>query len=375
MTDTFPVLFNEVVAGQGFRIGIATLNAEKALNALSVDMIQALDTQLRLWQTDTSIAAIWLQGAGEKAFCAGGDIRRLYESIRHRDDSGRIPYAEMFFGQEYRLDYLIHCYGKPLIVWGQGIVMGGGIGLLSGASHRVLTETSRLAMPEISIGLFPDVGGTWFLNHAPGRSGLFLGLTGAHINAADGLFTGLGDRFIQNQYKTDVINALQQADWDVDPAYNRRVVSHILRGFEAESREALPASKIREHYDLIQMLTDGESCVEVVSNLLAMESEDAWLTKARDSLAKGCPITAHLVWEQRQRGRHLGLAEVFRMEFTMALQCCLHADFPEGVRALLIDKDGSPRWQHAHAAAVTGKEVQAFFLLPPNLTEHPLKDL
>lgn len=369
-----PVLFEEKSVTGGFRLGVATLNAEKALNSLSVEMVAALLPQLRQWQEDTGIVAVLLQAAGEKAFCAGGDIRKLYDSMKACGDHTRNAYAETFFGEEYRLDHLIHTYRKPLIVWGHGIVMGGGIGLLSGASHRVVTEASRLAMPEITIGLFPDVGGTWFLNRAPGRTGLYLGLTGANINAHDALFVGLADRFVQQSRKPEVIEALLNADWDVDPSYNRRVVSHVLRVYEQASQEALPESNVRKHYDLIREITEGDTCVEVVARILAHESDDSWLSKARATLLKGCPVTAHLVWEQLQRGRHLSLADVFRMEFTMALQCARHPDFAEGVRALLVDKDGMPQWKHANAAAVTRDYVEEFFHLPEGLL-HPLANL
>ena len=192
MTENCQVLFREHEGTNGCRIGHATLNAEKSLNALTLDMVDQLYEKLNLWRDDPAIVAVVLDGAGERAFCAGGDIRRLRQSVID-SDYGVNPYGEQFFAREYRLDYLIHRFGKPVLCWGSGIVMGGGIGLLAGASHRVVTQGSRLAMPEISIGLFPDVGAGWFLNRMPGKVGLFLGLTGLRMNAGDALFTGLGN--------------------------------------------------------------------------------------------------------------------------------------------------------------------------------------
>ena len=188
-----PVLFEERAAGS-YRIGIATLNAPGTLNGLSLAMVDALAAKLDAWAGDSGLVLVVLRGAGDKAFCAGGDLHALYAGMREAGVGGRaavdplsIPYAREFFAREYRLDYQIHAYPKPILCWGQGIVMGGGIGLMAGASHRVVTETSRLAMPEIGIGLFPDVGGSWMLARAPGASGRFLALTGASINAADAI--------------------------------------------------------------------------------------------------------------------------------------------------------------------------------------------
>lgn len=369
--DTAAVLFSTLPAGE-YQIGVATLNSPKSLNSLSVDMVDLLTPQLETWQRDESIVAVWLDGAGEKAFCAGGDIRRLYDTMISCGD-GVNTYAEQFFANEYRLDYLIHRYRKPLVVWGHGIVMGGGIGLLSGASHRVVTEQSRFAMPEINIGLYPDVGGTWFLNHAPGRTGLFLGLTGAHINAADALFVGLADRCLPAQSKARVLEALQAAYWSGRGRADHAVVTRILREYETQTE--LPASPLRAHFDLIQRLTDADDVTQIAAQITGYEGDDPWLTRAAKGLANGCPTTAHLVYEQLQRGKKLSLEAVFRMELIMSLQCARHPDFPEGVRALLVDKDGKPQWQHASVAEVPQHWVDAHFTAPWGDAAHPLADL
>src|SRR5690606_3190798 len=189
------VLFEERAAGGGKRIAFAQLNAEKSLNALNQTMIDLLRPRLAAWAEDPAIACVVLSGSGDKAFCAGGDIIGLYRAMREHP-GGPNPLVERFFETEYRLDYQIHTYPKPILCWGHGIVMGGGLGLMAGASHRVATERSRIAMPELGIGFFRDVGASWFLNRMPGRLGLYLGLTGSTLNATDALYAGLADYFV-----------------------------------------------------------------------------------------------------------------------------------------------------------------------------------
>jgi len=192
------VLLSERATGDGRLIGIASLNSPRTLNGFSLDMAHLLDARLQRWADDERIVCVLLQGAGEKAFCAGGDLRALYQSMQTyrasgSDDILTNTYAADFFALEYRLDYRIHTYTKPIICWGHGIVMGGGIGLMAGASHRVVSEHSKLAFPEITIGLFPDVGGSWLLNRVPQYGGRFLALTGAPLNAGDAIYARLAD--------------------------------------------------------------------------------------------------------------------------------------------------------------------------------------
>ncbi len=377
MSKQAVVLIEELATQDGKHIGIATLNAEKSLNSLSVEMVEILTPALLKWQADTNIVCVVLQAAGEKAFCAGGDIRKLYDSMIECGADKTNDYAEAFFANEYRLDHLIHTYKKPLICWGHGIVMGGGIGLLSGAQVRVVTETSRLAMPEISIGLFPDVGSTYFLNKTPGRTGLYLGLTGTNMNAADALFIGLADRFIKHEFKAKIFESLCKASWSVPESQLHSVVNKVLRTFENKSKPELPDSQVKNHFDLINELCDADNCTETVEKILSFKTEDPWLQKGIDTLAKGCPTTAHIVYEQFQRGKHLSLAGVFQMELIIALQCSKHPDFPEGVRALLVDKDGKPQWQHESVATVPQAYIEQHFTAPWSRKQasNPLKDL
>lgn len=368
-----PVLFEELPTPDGYVVARATLNAEKSINSLTLPMIDALDAQLRAWADNPQVACVFLDGAGEKGFCAGGDVRKLYESAKECGAEKRNEYAESFFGREYRLDCLIHTYPKPLVAWGHGVVMGGGVGLLAGASHRVVTEATRFAMPEITIGLFPDVGGSFFLNRMPGRTGLFLGLTGAQCNAADVLFLGLADRYIPNAMRQSVLDALVAAGWSDSLPRNHSVTGNLLRRFERADGVARPVSNVRTHFDLIEILTDGDDCDAVVAQILACESADPWMQRAQKTLRGGCAVTALIVWEQIRRARHLSLAEVFRMELVVAVQCLRHPDFVEGVRALLIDKDGAPAWKYGDVASVPLAYLEEHFTAP--FAPHPLADL
>ena len=363
-----PVIFEKRAAGNGKCIAVVTLNAETTLNSLSLAMMRCLHPQLTEWEQDDSIACVFLQGAGEKAFCAGGDIVELYNSMVAGDST-----AETFFTEEYRLDYAIHSYRKPIVVWGHGVVMGGGLGLMAGASHRIVTERSRMAMPEVTIGLFPDVGGSWFLNRTPGRSGLFLGLTGASINAMDAIFVGLADRFIAQQYRPAVIEALAAVLWSADTSEHSGQVSQVLREFANQSAAQQPAPQIEPHLAHIQAVTDQNSLHDIVAAITAYQGDDNWLANAAKTLASGCPTTIHLVYEQLQRGRHLSLQEVFQMELIIAAHCCTNGNFQEGIRALLIDKDRQPKFKPPTLAEVTAAYIDSHF--QPPWAEHPLADL
>src|SRR5450830_902534 len=264
-----PVSFEELSTHNGRRIGVATLASEKTLNALSLDMVHLLTPQLRAWAADPAIAMVLLQAQGDKAFCAGGDLQQLYRTMREhhaspaRDDIRGNRYAAEFFEHEYRLDYEIHTYPKPILCWGHGIVMGGGIGLMAGCSHRVVTERSRLAMPEITIGLYPDVGGSWFLSRVPGKLGAFLALTGALMNAEDAKFTKLADYRIAQADKQKVIATLLQQAWGAGD--DHAVLGRLLQQAEREvaAEVVFPPSVLREHFDLINTLCSGQSVPEI----------------------------------------------------------------------------------------------------------------
>ncbi|WP_110693517.1 enoyl-CoA hydratase/isomerase family protein [Salinicola halophyticus] len=359
----------------GHRIGRVTLDAPRSLNALTLEMIDALQSQLDAWATDDAIAAVWLEGAGDKAFCAGGDVVALHRAIvageTDHDPAAAQGFIARYFSHEYRLDHTLHGYPKPVIAWGDGIVMGGGIGLFVGASHRVVTPRSMLAMPEITIGLYPDVGASWFLNHCPGRSGLFLGLTGARLNASDTLFVGLADRLIDDTRREAVIEDLRQADWH-EPV---RAVGRVLRQHADASRERAPQPEVQPRLDILDALTDADDDETLIRQVIdAASDDDPWIARAAKNLAAGSPLSARLILRQLARCRQLSLAEVLREELNLSLACAARGDLAEGVRALLIDKDRNPRWQHVHGE-VPDADIRACFVSPWDRDSHPLRDL
>ncbi|MEI2418300.1 enoyl-CoA hydratase/isomerase family protein [Orrella sp. JC864] len=378
-----PVLFEELPCENGMRLGVATLNAPQTLNSLSLAMCEQLAARLQTWAQDPAVAVVVLAGAGGKAFCAGGDLHGLYRSMR--ENAAREPlandYAQSFFATEYRLDYDIHAYPKPVLCWGHGIVMGGGIGLMAGASHRVVSETSRLAMPEISIGLFPDVGGSWLLNRLPGRSGLFLALTGAQLNAGDALFAGLADYQIASADWPALLAELQAQPWTGNGDYtvaargtNDGLLERALRA-RAPAEEAVPGP-LRQHLMLINALCSGNDLAQICEEIATLRGHaDPWLAKAADTLAAGAPGSARLAFALQQRARLMSLAEVFRLEYWAALMCASQGDFAEGIRALLIDKDRKPSWRPATLAQADEQWVQPFLQPPWGLDGGPLAGL
>lgn len=375
MSEQPVVLFEELPATGGKKVGVITLNSPKTLNSLSLEMVKLMDNKLIDWERDDDLACVFLQGAGDKAFCAGGDVVSLYEHSAAYGEEIKDDFCQDFFAREYRLDYRIHTFKKPFVVWASGIVMGGGVGLMCGASHRIVTETTYIAMPEVSIGLFPDVGSSWFLNHATGRTGLFLGLTGAPINGADAKFVGLARRFVTNDHKEAVLKQLTEIEWNGDKAYNRSMVSRLLREFEQQSLPQQPEGKVQSHLDWINDVTDGHRLSGIVERIVNYDGDDKWLKKAAANLNNSCPISPYLVQQQMRRCRYMSLKEVFQFELIMAVNCARLGHFKEGVRALLIDKDRNPQWQPHRARDVTEEQVQAHFVAPWGLDEHPLADL
>ena len=372
MTDV--VLFQELTCDNGKKVGIATLNSERSLNALSGDMVDALFPQLAQWHENDEISAVFLQGAGEKAFCAGGDIVHLYKEMQSHVGE-YAPAIEEYFTKEYKLDYLIHTFNKPFIVWGNGIVMGGGLGMMVGASHRVVTESSRIAMPEISIGLYPDVGGTWFLNRMPDNCGLFLGLTGASINASDAKYTGLADFFILNEKKQNLIDTLKSIKWGDTVALNHDKLSTVMHDLELHSNAHLPVSHVRAQKSLIEHVTSHDNIADIVNAIVTVEVEDKWFNKAQKSLKHGSSVSGHLVYRQLKEGKSLSLADCFKMELSLSVKAGQYGEFVEGVRALLIDKDYAPQWKFNSIKDVEPAVIDWFFESKWQESEHPLISL
>ncbi|MEK6450498.1 MULTISPECIES: enoyl-CoA hydratase/isomerase family protein [unclassified Myroides] len=355
------------------KVGIITLNSERTLNSLNYPMADALTKVLEDWKTNDDIACVFLQGAGEKAFCAGGDVRQMHDAIieQRQIDGTKVPQKCFdFFLKEYQLDYNIHKYPKPIVVWGSGIVMGGGMGLLVGASHRIVTEKSKLAMPEVTIGLYPDVGATYFLNRMPSAYGVYLGVTGTRLDGADALFLNLADYYMASSEKEVVIDALAAADWTKD---HKATIDAILEN--AARKTAKPVSQAQEHQEFIKLFESAETIQQFREILLSYEAKDEWIEGGLKTFMAGSPSSTHVIFRQLNSNKNMSLADVFRSELNMSCQCSIHPDFAEGVRALLVDKDQSPKWQPATFEEVTAEWVDSYFTPLWTVDTHPLKHL
>ncbi|MFN3882458.1 MAG: enoyl-CoA hydratase/isomerase family protein [Nitrincola lacisaponensis] len=363
------VIFQEHETLDGHLIGEICLNAPRTLNALSHEMIQLINPQLDQWQENPRVVALLLSGAGDKAFCAGGDVVAAWRMI----DAGDFDATDRYFAQEYRLDYRLQTYPKPIVCWASGYVMGGGLGLMNGCSHRVVTETSRLAMPEVTIGLFPDVGASYFLNRLSGQTGLFMGLTASQVSARDACWLGLADYALTLDQRPELLSGLLSGLWNQGD--NAAVITQVLEGLAQSAQPAFAdmLTPIQTYQDLFETLLSGDQIADFVERLVALETEDPWLLKARETLLAGSPLSVCLIAEQLKRTRQLSLKAVFQAEMQLASQCCRQGEFVEGVRALLIDKDKTPKWRFKKVETVDPGVLESFFQQP--WTENPLAAL
>ncbi len=370
------VSFEELPTRGGRRVGVATLNSPQTLNGLSLAMCRLLDARLQAWAGDADLVAVVLRGAGDRAFCAGGDLHALYRSMLDSPagDAWANVHAREFFETEYRLDFRIHRYPKPILVWGSGIVMGGGVGLMLGASHRIVTETTRLAMPEISIGLYPDVAGTWMLSRLARGLGHFLAFTGAQLGAADCLHFGLADRVCAANGLQALLDALVGTDWSADVAAHAAQIDAVLDTCQVDAPAPGP---LLRHAAVIRQACNRADFLQICAAIAAWEHDaDLWLARAAATFLAGSPGSARLSHTLLARARHQSLADTFRMELIASLHCCAQPDLREGIRALLIDKDRSPRWQPATCEQASTAWVQRFLTAPwPAGQAHPLADL
>jgi enoyl-CoA hydratase len=331
------------------RAGLITLNRPKALNALTLGMVRLMRAQLAAWADDPGIERVVIEGAGDRAFCAGGDIRVLYDWGRAQD-----PSFIAFYREEYLLDTAIKRYPKPWVAIMDGITMGGGVGVSVHGSHRIATERLTFAMPETGIGLFPDVGGTYFLPRCPGETGMYLGLTGARLKAADALYTGIADVHVGS----DRIAALRDAlctEADLEGAIGR---------FSQDPGRAAMA----EHRDAIDRCFSAASVEAIVAALEAEGSE--WAVGTTRTIAAKSPTSLRITYRQLRKGAMLGFEDCMKLEFRMVHGILAGHDFFEGTRAVVIDKDQDPRWQPAVLADVGESDVAHYFA--PLAEELPL---
>ncbi len=357
---------SEITVENRGAIAFITLNRPRALNSLSLAMIRQLHGTLRASADDTAIAAVLLRGAGDKAFCAGGDIRALYASLLAGD-----PVHQKFFAEEYALDYFLHRYPKPYIALLNGITMGGGMGLAQGSPLRIVGELTRIAMPEVGIGLFPDVGASFFLSRLPGALGPYLALTGTTITASDALYAGLADRYLDQTGLSQLEPALLAASPGPEfGAELRQVVRDLATPPPGASTLAAHRAAIDTHFS-------ARPVREIIASLRGEQSPEHrdWAQETLGILYSRSPTMLGVSLRQLERGRTMTLADCFRMELDMVQECFVQGDLREGIRATIIDKDKSPRWHPSDIDAVTDLQVDAFFRDRWAATEHPLANL
>ena len=347
-----------------------TLNAPQKRNALCEPMINTLDGVLRELAQDEEAVAVLLDGGGQQAFCAGADARQLQTLAL--SGAASVNQVDDFFAASYRLLYHLHHFPKPVICWASGAVMGLGLGLLAAASHRIATPSSHLAMPEIAIGFYPDAGATWFIQHMPGRSGLFCALTGVKLNAGDALYSGLADYLVPDAHKQALIQQLTRLDWQFD-AIDAELLTEALTDFEVEFDTRLPESHLKMRADLIESMCDDCSPEAIDIAFSGLHGDDPWLNAAGRNFLAGSASTACIVLEQFQRGVGLALAEALRLEMVISSNRARDLEFIEGVRARLFDKDDRPQWAYSRLHEVPTTLVADFFNPPWQV--HPLADL
>ena len=353
-------------------VGLITLNRAKALNALSLDMVRAITQALSAWRPDPQIHAVALRGMGKEgpfaAFCAGGDIRFFHTAACAGD-----PRLEDFFTEEYRLNHLIHHYGKPCVVFMDGVVMGGGMGLAQGATLRIATERTKMAMPETLIGLFPDVGGGYFLSRCEGALGEYLGLTGQLLTGAEAVFAGLADVLCDSGAMHDLWAKLPEMDWSQPDA-----VQHFTQGFDLATPVAR-AARPAWWSDSLNQAFSASDLQSIATALQASRNQNAL-----DALHKRSPLMLAVTLAQIRRARHMNLSDALRMERDLVRhsfhpqhlqRTAAQSDTVEGIRALAVDKDHAPRWMPAQLQDVTPQMVSPFFQSPWPAAAHPLADL
>ncbi|MBK9082403.1 MAG: enoyl-CoA hydratase/isomerase family protein [Rhizobiales bacterium] len=334
----------EVFVERRGRAGVLTLNRPKALNALTLGMVRVIDAALDDWEADPAVACIVVRGAGDKAFCAGGDIRQLYDFGK----AGDLAPALAFWAEEYRLNVRIKSFPKPYVALIDGIVMGGGVGVSEHGSHRVAGDRFLFAMPEVGIGFFPDVGATYFLPRLPGRVGTWLALTGERVRGADAVSLGLADAHVASE-RTGELAAALEAGEAPDAAIGRL------------ASQATPTISVADRAT-IDACFAGANVAEILLALdRAAAGGSAFAAKAAAQMRTKSPTSLAIALRQMQIGGGLDFAEAMRVEYRIVSRVARGVDFYEGVRALIVDKDNAPAWSPADSAAVSPASVEAYF--------------
>lgn len=347
-------------------VGWIKLNRPEKLNTFSDNMIGLLYNQLLKWREDSSIVILVIEGEGEKAFSAGGDMRQLYDL----KEGNIIECAIKSFSREYSMDLTLHLYPKPILSYIDGYVMGGGVGVSVTGSHRIATERTKWAMPETSIGFYPDVGSSYFMNKMPGKIGRYLALTSKSINAAEALYTGMADYYIDSASWDDLRRAINQKNWYAEGAEEE--LSNLIARY-AKDPSMYPSivdieSKINKHFAFNTM-------EEIVASLhKAAIQGDEWAVKTAKTILSKSPTSLKVTLRQLIEGEKKSIKECLMMELEMSINFMRCHDFFEGVRAVLVDKDRNPNWNPPTLEEIKEEDVASFFTYPWEKGKNPLED-
>lgn len=379
MSESTPVEIDEVRTRIENRIGFIELNRPQALNALSLPMIRAMHAALDAWRDDSRVHAVVVRTLHPRAFCAGGDVRYFYEAGRRGDVAAR----DAFFTEEYALDHAIFTYGKPYIALMEGVVMGGGMGISQGAhrtgGRRIVSETTKMAMPETRIGLFPDVGAGWFLARTPGAIGRYLAVTGATIDAADALYAGLADVYLDTSDIAALLDALRSTPFNhagdvlaCVERLTRRMAGQPARG-EGGHVASVSLASIRPWIDRHFALPDVAS---IIASLEAEREPDVreWAHDTIRVMRERSPLSMAVSLEVVARAEG-PMSDCLRRDLDLTRSTFDHGDVIEGIRARIVDKDNRPTWRIAHIEDVTRAEVEHMFVSPWTPETHPLRHL
>lgn len=323
------------------RAGRITLNRPKALNSLTAGMLRDIEAALDEWRADDAVALVLIDGAGDRAFAAGGDVTDLY----HAGRAGDFEAGRRFWAEEYRLNAKIARYPKPYVAIMHGFVMGGGVGVSAHGSHRIVTDGSQVALPECAIGLVPDVGGSWLLAQAPGRTGEYLGVTGARMGPADAIYAGFADSYVPAA-RLDELKAQLEESGDVS----------VISGFSTAPPEAGELDYFRLPLDDV---FSAATAVELEAQLERAAGPDLpWSAKTLEALRRGCPLSVAATMVMVREARAMTLEDALEQEYRFVSRVMEEGEFLEGVRAMIIDKDRAPKWAKPALSDVTASDVE-----------------
>ena len=343
----------DILFGRKGGVGTVLLNRPQALNAFTLGMYRRLEPQLHQWAADPAIHAVLVEGAGDRAFCAGGDVRAVYEA--GKGISGDPSFTSVFFAEEYRIILGIHRYPKPYIALIDGITMGGGAGVSVNGAYRIATEKTMFAMPETGIGLFPDVGATQFLNRCPGQIGGYLGLTGARLGPADALYCGFATHFVPRERVPALTEALVSMAWET--GREGAQVEALLGQFTADPG----APPLAARRPAIDRCFAGDTVEAILTALEAETKERDWAAETRTALLAKSPTSLRITLRQLIVGREFDLENALKLEYRLTQHVMAAHDFYEGIRAVLVDKDQKPQWRPASLAEVDQGVEEAYF--------------